>query len=118
MSAETLLVAALDPLVTGTIHFNVAPAGAPTPRLVVQQVGGQEDQFLDGALASKERPRIQVTAWATTYNVAKNLSQAAAVALCASAGLQASPQGAAVADYEDDTKLHGFRQDFLIAADR
>lgn len=118
MSAENLLVAALDPLVAGPVHFNVAPLGATTPRLVVQQVGGVEDQFMDGTLASKERPRIQVAAWATTYNVAKNLSQAAAVALCSAAGLQASPQGAAVADYEEETKLHGFRQDFLIAADR
>lgn len=118
MSAETLLVAALTPLVTGPVHFNVAQSGSVLPRLVVQQVGGIEDQFLDGELSSKERPRIQVAAWATTYNVAKNLSQAAAVALCSAAGLQASPQGAAVADYEDDTKLHGFRQDFLIAVDR
>ena len=118
MSAETLLVAALSPLVTGPVHFNVAPSGAALPRLVVQQVGGIEDQYIDGTLASKERPRIQVAAWATTYNAAKNLSQAAAAALCAAAGLQASPQGAAVADYEDDTKLHGFRQDFLIASDR
>lgn len=118
MSAETLLVAALDPLVTGPIYFNVAPLGAPTPRLVVQQVGGVEDQFMDGTLASKERPRIQVAAWATTYNEAKNLSQQAAVALCAAAGLQAVPQGAAVGDYEEATKLHGFRQDFLFAADR
>ena len=118
MSLETLLVAALDPLVTGPIHFNVAPNGAALPRLVVQQVGGMEDQFLDGALGDKERPRIQVAAWATTYNEAKNLSQQAAVALCAAAGLQASPQGAAVADYELDTKLHGFRQDFIVIAVR
>lgn len=118
MSAETLLVAALSSLVPGPVHFSVAPAGAVTPRLVLQQVGGVEDQFLDGSLASKERPRIQVAAWATTYNVAKNLSQQAAVALCAAAGLQASPLGAAVADYEEGTKLHGFRQDFLIAAER
>lgn len=117
MSVETLLVAALDPLVSGPVHFNVA-SDAVLPRLVLQQVGGFDDQFLDGELASKERPRIQVAAWATTYNVAKNLSQQAAVALCAAAGLQAVPQGAAVADYEPDTKLHGFRQDFLIAADR
>lgn len=118
MSAETLLVSALTPLVTGPVHFNVAPDSAPLPRLVLQQVGGADDQFLDGSLTSKERPRFQVAAWATTYNVAKNLSQSAAVALCAAAGLQASPQGAAVADYEETTKLHGFRQDFLIAADR
>lgn len=118
MSAETQLVAALMPLVTGPVHFSVAPNGAALPRLVLQQVGGIEEQFLDGALVSKERPRIQVAAWAATYNEAKNLSQAAAVALCSAAGLQASPQGAAVAAYEEDTKLHGFRQDFLIAADR
>lgn len=118
MSAETLLVAALTPLVTGPVHFSVAPVGAVLPRLVLQQVGGVDDQFLDGSLSSKERPRIQVAAWADTYNVAKNLSQQAAVALCAAAGLQAAPLGAAVADYEPDTKLHGFRQDFLIAADR
>lgn len=118
MSAESLLSAALDPLVAQKAWFNVAPSGAVLPRLVLQQVGGLDDQFLDGSLASKERPRIQVAAWADTYNVAKNLSQQAAVALCAAAGLQASPLGAAVADYEETTKLHGFRQDFLIAADR
>ena len=118
MSAETQLVAALMPLVTGPIHFNVAPTGSVLPRLVVQQIGGMEDQFLNGELGSKERPRIQVAAWAATYNEAKNLSQQAAVALCASAGLQTSAHGAAVADYEPDTKLHGFRQDFVIAADR
>lgn len=119
MSVETLLVAALSSLVaSGKVYFSVAPDGAALPRLVLQQVGGVEDQFLDGTLASKERPRIQVAAWADTYNVAKNLSQQAAVALCTAAGLQASPLGAAVADYEPDTKLHGFRQDFLVAADR
>lgn len=118
MSLETLLVAALDPLVTGPIHFNVAPNGAALPRLVLQQVGGMEDQFLNGELGSKERPRIQVATWAATYNEAKNLAQQAAVALCAASGLQATVQGAAVADYEQETKLHGFRQDFVIAADR
>lgn len=118
MSAETLLVAALAPLVTGPVHFSVAPSGAALPRLVLQQVGGKELQYTEGGLADIEQPRIQVAAWATTYNAAKNLSQQAAVALCAAAGLQAEPQGAAIADYEEDTKLHGFRQDFLIAAAR
>lgn len=118
MSAETLLSAALDPLVSQKAWYNVAPSGAALPRLVLQQVGGKELQFLEGTLADIEQPRIQVAAWATTYNVAKNLSQAAAVALCAAVGLQAEPLGAAVADYEEDTKLHGFRQDFLISAAR
>ncbi len=118
MSVETLMVAALSPLVTGPVHFNVAPAGAVAPRLVLQQVGGYELQFMEGELADMEQPRIQVASWATTYNVAKNLSQAAAVALCSAAGLQVEPLGAAVADYEEDTKLHGFRQDFLVAGKR
>lgn len=118
MSVETLMVAALAPLVAGPVHFNVAPSGAAAPRLVLQQVGGEELQFTEGELSDIEQPRIQVAAWATTYNVAKNLSQQAAEALCAAAELQVSPLGAAVADYEEDTKLHGFRQDFSVAGKR
>lgn len=118
MSVESLMVSALAPLVTGPVHFSVAPAGAAAPRLVLQQVGGDELQFMEGELADMEQPRIQVAAWATTYNVAKILSRQAAAALCAAAGLQVEPLGAAVADYEEDTKLHGFRQDFSVAGKR
>lgn len=117
MSAESTLQTLLTPILGRVIYFNVAPLGAPTPRIVAQQAGGEEDQFLDGSLASKERPRMQIACWATTYLVAKTLSKQVAQAVSTSA-LQGQPLGAAVAVYEEATSLHGFRQDFLIAADR
>lgn len=118
MSAESLLVAALAPLVTGPVHFNVAPTGSVLPRLVVQQVGGQELQYMEGELADIEQPRMQFASWATSYGAAKALAKSVAAALCSAEGLQCSPLGAAVADYEEDTEMHGFRQDFVVVAKR
>ena len=52
------------------------------------------------------------------HDLQRGKEPVAAAAACALQLGFKPPQGAAVADYEDDTKLHGFRQDFLIAADR
>ena len=118
MIAESAIHTALSPLVTGRVFPDVAPEGAALPRIVYQQVGGQSVSYLDNALADKENGRIQVSCWANTRLAAIELSQLAEAAVASLLTVQASPIGARVSIYEDDTRLYGCRIDFDVWSQR
>ena len=114
MSAEAALVPLLTGLVAGRIYPDVAPSGAGLPRIVYQQVGGQAMTYLEGALPDKENARMQVVCWAATRLAAINLAKQVEAAIVGSVGFQASPIGARISGYEQDTKLYSSMQDFSI----
>jgi hypothetical protein len=114
MSAEATLNTLLGGLVAGRVYPDVAPAGSALPRIVYQQVGGVEEVYTEGALPDKENGRMQIACWATTRPAAVALAKQVAAALVASTAFQATPIGARVSGYEEDTKLYGTRQDFSI----
>lgn len=112
MSAETAIYTALKGLVSNRVYPDVAPSGSALPRIVYQQVGGQSVQFMDGTLPNKENGRFQVACWGTTRVAVVNLAKQVETAICAVPELQATPLGARVSEYEDDTQLYSARQDF------
>lgn len=118
MTLEVIMTAALRPLVAGAVYPDVAPEGAPLPRLVYQQVGGRSISYVGAELPDLENARMQVAAWARTRAEAKTLIKAAETALMQAQAVQAEPLGASVSVHEDDTQLYGSYQDFSIWADR
>ena len=114
MSAEPILVSLLSPLVSGRVYLDVAPSGALLPRIVMQQVGGQSISFVDGTLPSKENGRMQIVCWASTRLAAINLAKQVEAAIVAAPACQASPIGARISGYEQDTNLFSSHQDFSI----
>lgn len=114
MSAETLLVPLLTGLVAGRIYPDVAPSGAGLPRIVYQQVGGQNITWLEGTLPDKENARMQVVCWAATRLAAINLMKQVEAAILAAPVIQAEAIGARVSGFEQDTNLYSSQQDFSI----
>lgn len=114
MIAETLATTVLEPLAPGAVFPDVAPEGAPLPRIVYQQVGGQEVAYLEDTPPDTENARMQIACWAATRVEAATLAQQVRDALTQAAGLQARPIGARNSVFETDTRLYGTRQDFSV----
>lgn len=118
MSAEAAIVPLLTGLVSGRIYPDVAPSGAALPRIVYQQIGGQSINFTEGTLPDKENARMQVVCWAATRLAAINLAKQVEAAIVAATGFQATPIGARISGYEQDTNLYSSMQDFSIWTNR
>lgn len=118
MSAETILPAALGALVDGCVYPDVAPEGSPLPRIVYQQVGGQDLVYAEGKLPTSENGRYQLACWATTRLQAVALAKQVEQILVEHPVLQAKPIGARISAHEPDTDLRGCRQDFSIWSPR
>lgn len=114
MSAEAAIVPLLTGLVSGRIYPDVAPSGALLPRIVYQQVGGQNITWLEGTLPDKENARMQVVCWASTRLAAINLMKQAEAAILAAPVIQAEAIGARISGFEQDTNLYSSQQDFSI----
>jgi len=117
MSVETLMYSSLKTLVSNHVYRDIAPADVTTlPRITFQQVGGQAINFLNGT-PSKKRARIQVNCWDARRDDVMALARLVEDTLRTVSTLQATVLGAAVAIYEEDTKLFGALQDFDVAYD-
>lgn len=114
MSVESNIVTALTSLVGGRIYPDVAPLDAAKPYITYQQVGGQVVNFLESIAPGKRNGRFQINVWAETRAQAADLSRQAEVILIEAPALLATPQAAATALYEPDTKLYGTLQFFSI----
>lgn len=114
MSAEAAIVPLLTALVAGRIHPDVAPSGAGLPRIVYQQVGGSAMTYLEGSLPDKENARMQIVCWASTRAAAIALAKQVEAAIVAAPNIQATPIGARISGYEQDTNLYSSMQDFSI----
>ncbi|MDR8398277.1 DUF3168 domain-containing protein [Paraburkholderia sp. USG1] len=111
-SAESVTFAAIKTLAGGHVYPDVAPAGASTPYIVYQSVGGVDETTFDGT-DTLQNSRMQVAVWSATRAEAASIIKQVRAALTAEpvAGV---PIGAPVSVYEDATKLYGSRQDFSI----
>lgn len=108
-SAEMIVVEALK-TVNLKNYPDVAPTGTVGPYVTYQAVGGQDVNDLDGP-ADLENQRMQITVWSGKRGDTTATMRAARAALVAAGGI---PIGAAVSQYEADTKLYGSRLDFSI----
>lgn len=108
---EAEISAAIRAAVPGIkVYMDVAASGATAPFVVLQRVGGSGFQHIDTSTSDYE-VRLQVAVWGSSRPTVDAQSRAIEAALMA---LQAIPVGAAVADYEPDTRLRAMRQDFYI----
>ena len=100
---------------TANVYFDVAASGAPTPYVVVQQVGGEIIDFMGNDLPNLRNARLQVAVWGKSRVHVNALSRAIESAMRTVTTLHAvKPIGALVADYDMDTLLYGARQDFSV----
>lgn len=108
---EAEISAAIRAAVPGIkVYMDVADSGATVPFVVLQRVGGSGFQHIDTQTSDYE-VRLQVAVWGSSRPTVDAQSRAIEAALMA---LQAIPVGAAVADYEPDTRLRAMRQDFYV----
>lgn len=116
MSAEATLHALLTSLVGGRIYPDVAKVGAALPRIVYQQVGGENITYLEGTLPDKENGRMQIACWAATRAAAITLAKQVEALILAEPTFQAEALGARVSTAETDVDpyVYGCRQDFSI----
>ncbi|MCM2537712.1 DUF3168 domain-containing protein [Burkholderia glumae] len=111
-SSESIVDAALAALAGGRVYPDVAPPGVAKPYIVYQSAGGVDETTFDGA-DELQNSRMQIAVWATGRpESAELISQVRAI--LTAAPILATPIGADVSVYEDDTKLYGKRQDFSI----
>jgi hypothetical protein len=115
MSVEGDILIALT---TVAPAWPIGPETNDLPRITYQQVGGQSVSFLDRIRPTLKNGRFQISTWAATSVQASQIALAAEDALIAATAFQATPLGAPVADFEQDTGLHGRRQDFSIWSPR
>lgn len=108
-SAEAIVVDALKDIGV-KVHPDVAPTGAAKPYVTYQAVGGQDVNGLEGP-ADLQNQRVQITVWSVSRPATVDTMAVARAALVAAGGI---PIGAAVSQYEADTKLYGSRLDFSI----
>lgn len=113
MSVESDLFSVLAALVGNRVYPDVAPAAVVLPFITYQQVGGEPANFLAG-LPSKRNARVQINTWAATRVEAMALIRQAEDAVRASALLNATTLGGAVAERDEETMHFGARQDFSI----
>ncbi len=114
MTVESQIFNALKTLVSERVYPDVAPDQPVLPYITYQGVGGSAINFIDGDLPGKRNARIQVTIWASTRLEASALAEQAEDAMRTVTALQTTVLGAAVSDYEEETKLYGSRQDFSV----
>ncbi len=117
MSAESILYNTLRSLVADRVFPDVAPEDTPRPYITFQQVGGTAVNFIDAAIPSKRNGRFQLNCWSDTRVQAALLARQVEDALRGASSLQTTVLGALVAEYEEDTKLFGSRQDFSVWTD-
>jgi Protein of unknown function (DUF3168) len=110
---EVDLVTALSALVGGRVFPDIAPFETLTPFAVYQQVGGQAINYLEGQSPAKKNARIQVTIWSDTRLEAMTKIRQVEDMLSATP-IFAYVEGAAIAHYDNSTKLRGALQDFSV----
>jgi hypothetical protein len=108
---EPLIVAVIGPLVGSRIYPDVAPAGTPFPYATFQQVGGKAFNYMDPTPVALKAARIQISVWSKTRQEAMTLIRQIEDALVVTPTL-AHVEGAAIARYDEETKLRGAMQDF------
>jgi len=116
MSAEATLVTLLTGLVGGRIYPDVAKLGAALPRIVYQQVGGENITYLEGTLPDKENGRMQISCWAGKRSDAITLAKQVEALILAEPTFQAEALGARASTVETDVDpyVYGCRQDYSI----
>ena len=112
MTVEADLMAAVTPILP-RFYPDVAPAGTARPYGVFQQVGGYVVNPMANAVPGVRNARVQVIVWADTRLESNTLMRQIEDAIRPSP-LLGQPVSALAAMLDDETRLRGAMQDFLI----
>ncbi len=113
MTVEDSIYTALKSLVSNRVYRDIAPDTNTTkPYITFQQVGGEGVNFMEASAPSKKNGRFQVNVWGTDRDAVMTLARSVEDTLRAYTALQTTVLGAAVAIFDDETKLYGSMQDF------
>lgn len=110
---EVDLEALVNPLLTGGLWPDIAPAGKRMPYATYSQVGGAVVNPINGADPGIKSARVQINVWATTRNTANTKMRAIEAAL-RPAPFSGRPIGALVATINEITEARGAMQDFEV----
>ena len=113
-SVETTLIAAVSPLVGGRVFPDFAPYSTPRPFATWQQIGGDVPVFVEGAIGSQRKVRMQVNVWSDTRQEAIRLMRQIETALV---DQLAEPEGGAISLVDEDAGMRGATQDFALWGD-
>lgn len=113
MALETIVKAALDPIVSSRVYADVSPDNPTFPFIVYQQVGGKVVNFLEQDIPNLTNARVQVHVWSKTRIECSSLMEQVKIAMIegAPAAIIESPQ---VSVYDDPTKSYGARIHFSV----
>ena len=117
MTLETALIGLLEGKCPRVFPV-VAPFSTPTPYITWQHIGGQSLRYADNTAGDRRNAEIQLNVWADTSYEAFALIRAVEDALCASAALQATPQGEPMDSFDEGDTRRGALQSFSIWGDR
>jgi uncharacterized protein DUF3168 len=113
LNAKLLAYAPLTALVGDRIYPKRAPQGAVEPFVIYQRVGGPTDGISMGNAKAWDKPRIQVSCFATRYEMAGRLTKIVRAALRTMVDPASDPpidniviEFGGPELYEEDTKLH------------
>lgn len=112
MSVESIIFNALRGLVSDRVFPDVAPEETARPYITFQQVGGEAVNFVDAGVPSMKNGRWQINVWADSRLDAAPLARQVEDTLRGISALQTTVLGAAIARYDEETKLRGTSQDF------
>ena len=110
---EVDLEALVNPLLTGGLWPDIAPAGTRMPYATYSQDGGAVVNPINGADPGIKSARVQINVWATTRNTANTKMRAIEAAL-RPAPFGGRPIGALVATINEITEARGAMQDFEV----
>ena len=114
MSIETALFDALRGLVSDRVYPDVAPENTVRPYITYQQTGGDAVNFVESTIPSKKNARMQINVWADTRLQAAAMAGTVEDVLRTLIVLHPTVLGAAIATYDDETKLRGTLQYFSL----
>lgn len=113
---ETLIKDALQGLVGGRVHPDIAPVDTQRPYITWQQVGGRAVSWTDKATTPGGNAWVQINVWCSTRLEAGALRKQVEDALIEFTGFEARPISAGGARHEPDLTPPAYchQQDFDV----
>ena len=108
--------AGLSARIGARIYPDIAPQGVATPFAVWQEVSLVQANSMAGSAETSglSNYTIQVTCWAKTGTLAREVDQEVRNAMIAASGFKSLLRDNRALGYEADTKLHGIQSDFSV----
>ena len=98
------------PYASGGVYFDSADIGTAPPFIVINEIGGQNINFLDGTAPSKRHIQFEVNVFAKSRLEANTIARQVEAQLRSQ--LKAYVESEATTGYDEPTNFSGTRQEF------